>query len=196
MIRVDSFRSIREKIPSSCGVYGLYIEPSGRWYVGKSVSVKRRLCRHFSQLRRGVHKNAMMQSSYNKHNRCGLFACMLEECRPGQASIRERVWVKRIGSYGGGFNMTDGGENGTHCESVRRKISASLIGRKRPPFSDEWRRNMSEERKTRHMSQAVRDKISQRLKGRVFTDEWKRKISETKRLSFSKLNAKQPPVTE
>jgi hypothetical protein len=51
-------------------------------------------------------------------------------------------------------NTTDGGENPPvgvnrgkkHSAEWRAKISASLTGRKRPPFSLEWRKNMGKAR--------------------------------------------------
>jgi len=38
-------------------------------------------------------------------------------------------------------------KGGRHKEETKEKIRATLTGRKRPPFSDEWRRNISKVRR-------------------------------------------------
>ena len=57
-------------------------------------------------------------------------------------------------------------------EEARRKLSESLKGRKRPPFSEEWKRKLSESHKM---------KISESHKGSKMSEEQKRKISEAKK---------------
>jgi group I intron endonuclease len=167
----------REMMPNAAGVYGIYSEGSGKWYIGKSVCIKRRIADHLRSLRLNKHRNHALQNSYNKYAGMCFYVCVLELCDSIVASEKERTWIPRCYSYTNGFNMTDGGENGSHNAFVRHKISKSLKGRKRPPFSAEWRKNMSNERKKRTMSPEVRAKISASLKGRVFSDEWRAKLS-------------------
>lgn len=48
------------------------------------------------------------------------------------------------------FNFTIGGDGATgykHSGESRKKISESLTGKKRPPFSDEWKKNMGKSHK-------------------------------------------------
>ena len=79
---------------------------------------------------------------------------------------REIFWIAYHGSYGRGFNLTKGGDGGSpflnhkHTDEAKKKISKagkgkaksqdhkdkigkSKEGKKRSPFSVEWRKNMS-----------------------------------------------------
>src|SRR3990167_2560436 len=74
---------------------------------------------------------------------------------------------------------------------MEQKKKHLLIGRKRPPFSEEWKRKMSETRKGKmpkfipsnkghkgyKFSTETKIKISRALKGRVLSKEHKRKLS-------------------
>jgi len=70
-------------------------------------------------------------------------------------------------------------------EEHKRKISESKKGKKRPPFSEEWRKNLSEAHKklipwnkdlTKETDERVR-KISDTKKGHIVSEETKRKQS-------------------
>ena len=93
----------------------------------------------------------------------------------------------------------------THTEEARRRISeankgrvqppdekarqiASITGRKRKPFSEEWRAKMSEskrgEKNNRYgveLSEATRQKIGDKIRGRKQTDEEKARRAEANR---------------
>lgn len=67
----------------------------------------------------------------------------------------------------------------------KRKISEAKKGKKRPPFSEEWRRNLSESHKglitwnkylTKETDKRVK-KISEAKNGHIVSEETKRKIS-------------------
>ncbi len=66
-------------------------------------------------------------------------------------------------------------------EETRKKMSLSRIGKKRLPFSDEAKKNMSLGRKGIKLSKEHCKNISDSLKGRIFTEEWKNKISLVKK---------------
>lgn len=76
-------------------------------------------------------------------------------------------------------------------EEVRRKMSKAHTGKKRPPFSDEWRKNISNGQKGRkhphseetklRISLAKKGKPNLKKRGTKHTEETKRKISIAKK---------------
>jgi len=66
-------------------------------------------------------------------------------------------------------------------EEHRAKVRASKTGKSRAPFSDEWRRHLSEGKKGRPKSAAHRAALSAAQVGRVVSEETRRKISETRK---------------
>ena len=50
------------------GVYKIYHDVSGHFYIGKSSDIGRRISHHFGYLNRGVHACYRMQELYNKSN--------------------------------------------------------------------------------------------------------------------------------
>jgi group I intron endonuclease len=142
----------------------------------------------------GKHGNDCLQHSFNKHGEhCFLFS-VIETVEHDALDEREVHWISKLDAFscGNGYNIMNGGNNvGPFPESVRRKISKALMGRKVDPAvvaktakanrgkkrSLETRIRMSgrrpgpEERallsvcmKGRVVSQATRDKISATLK--------------------------------
>jgi group I intron endonuclease len=122
----------------------------------------------------------------------------------------EKLMIKSYNSYCDGYNNTEsatGVELGYHhseetkkkmskshvgkqtwCKGVPRseetkmKISKTTKGKKRPKFSEEWRKNIGKASKGRVISEETRRKISESLKGRKkkpFSEEHKKKLAES-----------------
>jgi len=72
-----------------------------------------------------------------------------------------------------------------HSEETKQKISEMKKGKKRAPFSEEWKRKMSEAHKGKRFSEEHKKKLSEALignirwLGRTHTEETKKKIGET-----------------
>lgn len=77
-------------------------------------------------------------------------------------------------------------------EEHKKKVSdAAIISNKKRGCSEKTKKKISESLKKfnlenegfakKNMTNVVKEKISKKLKGRVFTEEWKRKISESKK---------------
>lgn len=49
------------------GVYKITNSVNGKFYVGSSISLYKRLSEHFEKLRKGIHKNPHLQASYLKY---------------------------------------------------------------------------------------------------------------------------------
>lgn len=52
---------------TDCGVYRIICLPSGRIYIGSSVSMKKRFSEHRSALRYSRHHSLLLQRAWNKH---------------------------------------------------------------------------------------------------------------------------------
>jgi NUMOD3 motif len=101
----------------------------------------------------------------------------------------ERVRGENNPMYGNRFHRSEegkqrqraavlGDKNGAKQDQARKKISESKLGKKREPFSEEWRANLSAVRKGENNgmygkthSEETRQKISERAKQRTNTPE-------------------------
>jgi group I intron endonuclease len=174
---------------TSCGIYGIYCEGNGLWYVGKSVNIMHRMQDHFKALVDGVHKNKYLQRSFAKYGMPSFTFFSLDLCSKENASEFEIMWIQRLNCFHKGFNLTQGGDGGVHCEETKNKIRRALLGKPRPAFSKEWRDKMSQSQMNRTHPQEVKDKISKSLKGRVFTEAWRKNLVIGKRLAREKRDA-------
>lgn len=181
--------------------------PSGRVYIGKTIHFKKRLsyyklahCKSQTNL-----YNSLIKYGFEKHD-----VEIIEEFvgNISFAAKKEIFWIDIYKSNCSkypkmrGMNLTDGGEGTIGRKATPQQIEATkarlkkhhhMTGRKRPPVSDEGRKNMSNakigkpsNKKGKPVPQDVRDKISKALKGkkivyknpRVFTEDDRKKLSE------------------
>lgn len=76
-----------------------------------------------------------------------------------------------------------GDKNGSKQLQAREKIADSKLGKKREPFSDEWRNNMSKNHKSKQsdfdgtLKEETKKKIGDKIRGRRQTDEEKARRS-------------------
>ena len=75
--------------------------------------------------------------------------------------------------YPNGYNLTEGGNGGVPCEETRKKMSES-----KKNMSEEVRKKISESLKGKILSEEVRKKISESLKGKQFSEGTRRKLSD------------------
>lgn len=83
-------------------------------YIGLTNNINRRKCRHFGDLRRGVHDNHFLQKEYDIY---GLknFSFSIEfcgECSEQEISEKEKEFIKKYDSYKNGYNQNEGGNFG------------------------------------------------------------------------------------
>jgi hypothetical protein len=78
--------------------------------------------------------------------------------------------------------------NGAKKEAARKKITESKLGKKREPFSEEWRARMAEKKKGENnprygveLSEETRRRIGDKIRGRKQTDEEKARRSAANR---------------
>ena len=83
-------------------------------YIGLTNNIARRKCRHFGDLKRGVHDNQFLQKEYNIY---GLenFSFTIEyqgDCSEYEIGEKEKEFIKKYDSYKNGYNQNEGGNFG------------------------------------------------------------------------------------
>lgn len=130
-------------------------------YVGQSIDIKCRLRKHFVKLRNGQHENRHLQRSFNKYGEENFKSYILEECSQEKLNDREKFWIKKINSYGDGFNLTIGGDgiNGWKAdEEFKKHMSEIVSGKKNPNYGHKWtdemKHNLSKQRKGKYENES------------------------------------------
>ena len=62
------------------GIYMIRNRINNKVYIGQSIDLVRREGDHFSDLRRGIHTNTHLQSSFNKYGEVNFEFIVLEYC--------------------------------------------------------------------------------------------------------------------
>lgn len=169
----------------------LHKKPDGTpFYVGKGTGN-----RAYAFARRSTwHKNIVA-----KYGRQNIIIEIINCINESQAFDLEKIYIKQLKNDGVMLvNLTDGGEG---CAGLKRgspsiehrkknalaklgtkqspetiqKRREALLGKRRPPRTDEWKANLSK---------AMSGRVSPR-KGVVLSEETKRKISESKRKVYT-----------
>lgn len=74
------------------GVYRIVNSKNGKTYIGSSISLYKRLSEHFEKLRKGIHKNPHLQSSYLKYG--NVFKVeILKLCNPDEIFQTEQYYL-------------------------------------------------------------------------------------------------------
>jgi hypothetical protein len=82
----------------------------------------------------------------------------LEQCAATTLNEREIHWVSFYNSAEKGYNLTEGGNNGTPSEETRLKLSKSHMGQSRP------------------CSEKTKEIMRKRMTGRTILPEWREKL--------------------
>lgn len=90
------------------GIYFLLIKD--KLYIGKSISIERRLQEHSKAILEGKHTNIKMQGYFNIYRT--IEYGIVEECTPNTLDIKEVYWIKELNTIEDGFNITSGGDGG------------------------------------------------------------------------------------
>jgi group I intron endonuclease len=144
----------------SIGIYCIENTINNKKCIGKSVKIGKRLYKHKSYLKSGIHPNNHLQSSWNKYGEENFTFFIIEECSREDLSEKEIYYISLFDTKNIGYNKTDGGEG--------------VLGIK---FTDERLKKMSEASKGKIPSKETREKISNALKGRIISDETREKLS-------------------
>jgi len=142
-------------------------------YVGKtSQSLGRRLSNHCRTDRRDTSHKGRWIARLVRMGLRPIIQVLQYVDEPFWAQA-EQYWIGHYRSIGCPLtNGTIGGDGGnTLTPAARAKLSAAKVGVKRPPFSDEWRRRMSESHRS----------ITHCKRGHAFTTENTRDVKGIRR---------------
>jgi len=74
------------------GIYNLFWDGQGYYYIGQAKSLKSRKAVHFSSLKKGTHDNPKLQNIYNKYGLPDFE--VLEECNIERLQNREQLYLE------------------------------------------------------------------------------------------------------
>ena len=113
---------------------------------------------HCKYLRNAIKKYGKQLFSYKLLTVCGT---------QDAADFWEQYFIDRYNSTNRkfGYNLKSGGSHGKHSEETKATINKDRIGKKRAPFSEKWKHNMSEAKK--NPSDELRRKCGAANKGKT-----------------------------
>ena len=188
------------------GIYRITVKRDGKpdkYYIGQSANLHDRKIRHFWELRRGIHRNPVLQQAFNLYGESALIFDVLEECELDKVTLAEREKFYIDAHCGRLYNVnieqatTSLGTKRT--AETRRKMSlaqkavgmtdgrkevlaamiSANIGRK---LTQESIAKRTAKQKGVKRSEETKRRLSESAKLRPpMSDETRRKISETKK---------------
>ncbi len=121
------------------GIYCIRHISSGKCYVGQSVDIQKRIKEHFE-----YQVGFYLGNAIRKYGREAFVFEYLELCSEENLDSRECHWIAVLDCmHPNGYNLRSGGARGRHSELSKQKISKGKIGKKRPPPTEQARRNLS-----------------------------------------------------
>ena len=182
------------------GVYKIINTVTGKYYIGSSSRLKSRKQQHFDNLKRGVHHNKHLQSSYNKYGKDNFIFEVLEyivlskdvEQLKNLLLEKEQYWIDSLKANNPryGYNKRGIAESNLGIEfshEHKNNLSKALKGRnasnKGIPHTEETKVKLRNARKLRITKDETRIKLSEALKnnkhclGYKHTEEMKIKVS-------------------
>jgi group I intron endonuclease len=165
------------------GIYGLRNKINGKWYVGQGAGKTGIKGRWNEYKRLGCKNQPKIYNALLKYGYENFDKIIIEECDDIDwiLNYREMYWIRVLDSVQRGYNCTNGGGGAPlkglkHSEESRKKMSLrakgrkfseehkqkirlSKIGKKRNPFSKEWKINMAHSLLGRKHSEETKQKI-------------------------------------
>lgn len=90
-----------------CGIYAIFCDANGKYYVGSSKNMGQRSRQHERDLRAGRHRNPKLQMAYRKHGGLAFWCKPIEHCdgSTDQLLDREKHWIAVLDSVDSGMNI-------------------------------------------------------------------------------------------
>lgn len=137
--------------PYEVGVYGILNRITGKWYVGSSIELSKRMGRHLWELRTGRHHSQKLQRSFDKHGETAFEFKVLLTCVEADVHLFEQRAINVLKSASHGYNVAAEPKGGfmrgrkwpegtkaarveamkgfTHTEASRQRIKDALAAR-------------------------------------------------------------------
>lgn len=134
------------------GIYAIRHLDSARVYVGSASNLSKRWSRHRRDLRSGLHRNAHLQSAWDKYGEYAFEFVVLE--LTDHLDVREQHWIDALDSFDNGFNLcpTARSSRGRKWSEDERASRAKTI-KNRKPESAESRESRSARARAMAVSQ-------------------------------------------
>jgi len=150
-----------------CGIYQIQskIKPE-KIYIGSSVNILSRWRRHLCDLNLNRHSNSKLQNHYNKYGKMDFIFSIIAECNREDLLTLEQSLLDIKDPWFNIMKIVDRPLGVKRSKEFCEGISNRQRGKKRLPFSKEWREKISIGNKYKIVTQETRDKLSKLHKGR------------------------------
>lgn len=158
------------------GIYCIENTVNHKKYVGMAKDIEARWRSHKCELRNGNHVNCHLQRAWNIYGESAFTFFVLEETQVDELQEAEIRWIRGLGTFGNGYNLTAGGEGQFQrflTTEQKEHLSRINMGERNPNYglkrSRETREKMSAAMKGKkhgRMSAAQKQAISNSSKGK------------------------------
>lgn len=94
-----------QRQPHEVGVYGILNRITGKWYVGSSIELTKRMGRHLWELRTGRHHSQKLQRSFTKHGEHAFEFRVLLACAEKDVHLFEQRAINTLKAAAHGYNV-------------------------------------------------------------------------------------------
>jgi group I intron endonuclease len=136
------------RVKRETGVYKITCLENGKFYIGSSVDLRRRLRDHYAALSSGSHLNPNMQASWNAHGKDSFKFEVVLICSRSDMLFYEQRLIDGMSSVKRGFN-------------IALSVTAPMLGR---AVSEKTRKAISEANKGKKVSDQTRARLSHAAK--------------------------------
>jgi group I intron endonuclease len=164
------------------GVYKITNTINNKIYIGSSKDLDIRKSEHFTDLKFNRHVNKHLQASYNKYGRENFTHEVIEYCDVNLLIEKEQYYLDTLNPDYNILKKAYSPLGVKRTEEFKLHLSNLMTGRKRPSFSEEWKKNMGIVRKGKPKSEEWKKKVSVWMKGkqnclgRILSEETRNKI--------------------
>lgn len=182
---------------SICGIYMIYCLQTEMAYIGQSRNIRRGWSTHRRQLKDGKHPNEYLQRAFNKYGKDSFLYLVIDTTDSSKLNEFEELYLTGVNSESlynlmalGVFpssnlhieKMSISHAGRKQTEESKLKISQTLKGFKRQPFTEEHRKKLSEAHKGKpgpKFSKEIIERIRKKNTGYKHTEEARKKMSES-----------------
>lgn len=176
------------------GIYKITNIINNKVYIGQSNWLKKRIGCHKNKLRKNIHENSHLQTSWNKYGEENFIFEIIEICEESLLNEREMYWISfyNSSSKDSGYNKSLGGDGNRgykHTEETKKKMRenhANFEREKNPMYKKSVRDFMTEEEYEIWRKNISLSRIGEKnhFYGKHHSEETKEKISRAKREKY------------
>jgi len=164
------------------GIYSIVNIVNNKVYIGYTNNFRKRKNCHWSELKKGTHKNTHLLGAWNKYGEKSFKFERIEICEIEKLKEREHYWAKIYNAHdrscGYNIELTSNNKNEKRTKETIDKISEANKGRK---HSDESRKRMSLGQLGKKIPKEVCEKMSESRRGVKRKPETIEKISKAQK---------------